>query len=275
MFLKYKGLTLAALFSVLLFSCNSDSNRKNEEIYSKSSTIPEAPIIPYEIIGQIVHDTTAFTQGLIVHNGNLIEGTGIIKQTRISQIDTSSGKIKILKNNFGDDIFGEGITIFKNKLYQLTYKNNLIFEYKFDNLKAPIRTFPWNKEGWGITHDSTSLIVSDGSSKLYFLNPDNMKLVKEIEVKDNLGLVDSINELEYIDNFIYANKWGSEIIYKIEPSTGNVVGKISFEGIIQRYNKSFQYNGENVLNGIAWDQKKQELFVTGKNWPQIFKIKFN
>lgn len=264
-----------SLFSlILIFSCQQESKSTTNQSNSENP-IPEPTPLTFQIIKTLAHDTSAFTQGFIFDKGQLIEGTGLEKHTRINKIDTSSAKVEVLKSNYDNDIFGEGITILNNKLYQLTYLNNKIFTFDMDNLKQPIATHTWQNEGWGLTHDSTSLILSDGSSTLYYLNPENMAIVKELKVQDNLGFVDSLNELEYVDGFIYANQWGSDFIYKIDPKTGYVVGKMSFEGVLQLYDKDFKSDPEKVLNGIAWDPANKFMFVTGKNWPLIFKIKIN
>jgi len=267
---KIKYLWLLLLY--IVYSCNNPENKRSNP---PEVTTPEPSLITYSFVDTLAHDINAFTQGLLIYNGYLLESTGLEEQSSINKIDTASGKIEVLKSDFNNQIFAEGIAIFKNKLFQLTYKNHLIFEYDINNIKSPIHQHSWPKEGWGMTSDSSSLIISDGSSKLYFLDPNTMVVKRELSVYDHMGAVDSLNELEYIDGYIYANVWKSDFIYKIDPKTGNVVGKISFEGIIQRYDKNFDFNGENVLNGIAWDDENKLMFVTGKNWPLIFKIKLN
>lgn len=275
--MKANIITLSIFSLILVYSCqqesNSTANQSNPN--STENRIPAPSPLTFQIIRTLAHDTSAFTQGFLFENGQLIEGTGLERHTRINRIDTSSAKVEVLKSNYDNDIFGEGITILNNKLYQLTYLNNKIFTFDMDNLKQPSATHTWQNEGWGLTHDSTSLILSDGSSTLYYLNPENMAIVKELKVQDNLGSVDRLNELEYVDDHIYANQWGSDFIYKIDPETGYVVGKLSFEGILELYEKNFQPDPEKVLNGIAWDPENKFLFVTGKNWPLIFKIKIN
>ncbi len=275
--MKANIIFLSILSLILVYSCqqesNSTANQSNPN--STENRIPAPSPLTFQIIRTFAHDTSAFTQGFLFEKGQLIEGTGLERHTRINRIDTSSAKVEVLKSNYDNDIFGEGITILNNKLYQLTYLNNKIYTFDMDNLKQPSATHTWQNEGWGLTHDSTSLILSDGSSTLYYLNPENMAIVKELKVQDNLGSVDSLNELEYVDDHIYANQWGSDFIYKIDPETGYVVGKLSFEGILELYDKSFQPDPEKVLNGIAWDPENKFMFVTGKNWPLIFKIKIN
>src|SRR5690606_14695559 len=275
--MKANIISLSILSLILVYSCqqesNSTANQSNPN--STENRIPEPSPLTFQIIRTLAHDTSAFTQGFLFENGQLIEGTGLERHTRINRIDTSSAKVEVLKSNYDNDIFGEGITILNNKLYQLTYLNNKIYTFDMDNLKQPSATHTWQNEGWGLTHDSTSLILSDGSSTLYYLNPENMAIVKELKVQDNLGSVDSLNELEYVDDHIYANQWGSDFIYKIDPETGYVVGKMSFEGILELYDKNFQPDPEKVLNGIAWDPENKFMFVTGKNWPLIFKIRIN
>lgn len=264
----------------ILFTCLTACQNPQQQSTETNNTettasIPAPSLITYQILGTIPHDTQSFTEGFLIHGKDLYEGTGLEKMTKLIKTDTASGKSQVLNDAFDDKIFGEGITVLKDKLYQLTYKNNLIYVYDLANLKKPIATHNWPKEGWGATNDGTSLIFGDGSSKIYFVDPQSMQVSKELIVKDNTGEVDRINELEYIDGFIFANRWGTEFIYKIDPNSGNIVGKISFEGIIQQYDKNFIADEDNVLNGIAYDLGQQVLFITGKNWPLTFKIKLN
>ncbi|MEJ7675351.1 MAG: glutaminyl-peptide cyclotransferase [Chitinophagaceae bacterium] len=176
-------------------------------------------------------------------------------------------------------IFGEGITIFKNKIYQLTWESNKIFVYDIGNISKPIKTLNWPYQGWGITNDGNSLIISDGSNKLYYVLPDeeknNMKQLKIISVADNTGTLDMINELEYIDGYVYANRWQTDDILKIDTSNGHVSGKMDLKGILAQYAAKDINLGSEVLNGIAYDSATKKLYITGKRWPKMFEIKLN
>jgi len=225
------------------------------------------------------HDNKAFIQGLEFYNGKLYEGTGEPNQSSLRIVDIKSG-VPEKKYTIADpQIFGEGVTIFNNKIYQLTWQNNKVFVYNLNNIFKPIETLNWRYEGWGITHDSKNLIISDGSDKLYYVLPDEgakeMKLLKTLSVADNMGKVDSLNELEYINGYIYANRWYTNDIVKIDTANGHVVGKINMTGLLQQYAPDYRATEADVLNGIAYDSATKKLYITGKNWPKLFEIKLN
>ncbi|SEL88063.1 glutaminyl-peptide cyclotransferase [Parapedobacter koreensis] len=260
------------LLSLVMGACTNPSNVRENSVPERN--VPSPHLIRYSVVDKITHDTTAFTQGLVVYNGDLLEGTGQQKRTLIRTIDTLTGKAKTLYSTYRNDIFGEGITVLGEKLYQLTYQNHVVYVFDIKNFSEFEKTFTWQREGWGCTTDSTSIILSDGTASLFFVNPNSFNVEREITVVDDKGPVVDLNELEYIDGYVYANRWHSDTIYKIDPHTGHVVGLMHIDGLIQRYKPDFIDTGENVLNGIAWDQRNKTLFITGKNWPTIFKIKF-
>ena len=163
------------------------------------------PAIPYTIIAEYPHDTSAYTQGLEFYNGKLYEGTGDFQTSSLRITDYKTGKVEKKHMMGTDSIFGEGITIFKNKLYQLTWESNIVYVYDVNNIDKPINTFKWPYDGWGLTHNATDLIISDGSHKLYFVNPDDFRLKSTISVTENGSPVYQLNELEYIDGFVFAN----------------------------------------------------------------------
>jgi glutamine cyclotransferase len=170
-------------------------------------------------------------------------------------------------------IFGEGITIFNNKIYQLTWQSNKVFVYDVETFEK-LAEFNWPYDGWGITHNGKSLIVSTGSNNLYFVNPDSFKIEKMIGVTDNYGPVANINELEYAKGFVYANQYETNYILKINPETGRVEGKLDLTGIREKNNVVLDEH-EDFLNGIAYDSVKNSLYVTGKLWPALFEIKID
>ena len=261
---------------LILSACNDSGTATSTEEATKPVTgITPPQNINFNIIGTYPHDSSAYTQGLEIHGGKLYESTGDYVNSSLRITDTKTGKV--LQNHFMGtaDIFGEGITIFKDRIYQLTWKNNLVNVYDLSNINKPVKTFTWSYEGWGITHNDTELIVSDGSANLFFVNPEDFKVKSTKQVVDNLGPVDRLNELEYVDGFVYANVYGSDIIIKIDPSNGHVVGVINLPGLIKQYSNGFTPDENEVLNGIAWDSASKKMYITGKHWPKMFELTLN
>lgn len=270
-------LPIFLLLALFLLSCNTETSSDTDQVeqHAVDQMIQTPALIRYSVVDTFAHDLSAFTQGLQFYNGLLYEGTGQEGKTAIQTISPSTGKIVERYQNYPSDIFGEGITLLNGHLYQLTYHNKLAYVFDLSNLNKAIKTINWPREGWGCTNDGEQIIISDGSSRIYFSNPENLKVNREITVRDNTGEVDQLNELEYIDGYIFANRWHADQIYKIDPQNGHVVGILHFEGQLTRYAPSYQAGEENVLNGIAWDAEKKEMYLTGKNWPLIFKIKMD
>ena len=224
----------------------------------------------YQIVKEYPHSTDAYTQGLFFHDGYIYEGTGQNGKSALRKINIQSGEV--LKNvNLDAKYFGEGICLFDNRIYQLTWQDRIGFVYNAETFEK-ISDFNYSTEGWGITTDGTYLIMSDGTANLYFLNPENMSVIKQIEAYSNTGAIDMLNELEYIDGEIWANIYSStdNKIVRIDPETGEVKGIINLNGIL----KSEDYTkNTDVFNGIAYDIATKQIFVTGKNWPKLFEIK--
>lgn len=222
------------------------------------------------------HDRTAFCQGLVVHGGRLLEGTGQYRKSQLRLVDIDTGKPLNSRKN-ADDVFGEGVTVWKDSIYQLTWQNGYMLVYDAETLqsKGYVRyrdIDPKLREGWGITHDGHSLIVSDGSADLRFINPDTFKLEKSIRVKSGFKAVTKLNELEFVNGQILANIWYEDRIACIDPVTGKVTEWIDLSHLRPREVRS---DREAVLNGIAWDEKTQRLFVTGKHWPTLYEIRLS
>ncbi len=268
-------------FLILLFSCNNNSSPE----YDTSLPVPKANNIPapaslmFSVDAVYSHDAGAFTQGLEFYKGKLYEGTGEFEQSRLRILDIKTGNVEKEYKIPDKTIFGEGITIFKNKLYQLTWQNHKIFVYDINDISKPVNTLNWSREGWGATNDGNQIIISDGTSKLYFVQPDEtrkeMKINKILTVMDNRGEVDSLNELELIDGSVYANRWYTDQIVKIDTSNGHVTGVINLTGLLQQYAPGVKTNDSAVLNGIAYDSATKKLYITGKDWPKLFEMKLN
>lgn len=266
---------------ILFFSCNGGNGPDkitDDTVAVQPATGIAAPtMLNAALIAEYPHDTSAFTEGLQVHDGKLYEGTGEEGSSFIQISDIKTGKVE-KKYPIDSKLFGEGINVFKGKLYQLTYQNNIAFMYDLKDLSKPEKTFPWLGEGWGMTNNGSELIISDGgaSGNLYFVNPETFKTSHIVQVVDNNGPVRYVNELEYIDGFIYANVWGSTHLIKIDPSNGHVIGKIETADMLRSFYASYKIEQmDNVLNGIAYDSTKKKIYITGKNWPKLFEIRLN
>jgi glutamine cyclotransferase len=268
-----KPLSILALL-LLLYSCKGNSKSSETNITESASKIP---IINYSVTSTFPHDTTLFTEGLLVHNGELFESTGSPEElpntkSLIGIINLLTGKIDKKVELDKKKYFGEGIVFLKNKLYQLTYKKQLGFIYDAESFKQ-VGTFNYsNSEGWSLTTNGVDLIMSDGTANLTFLSPDNLKPVKTITVKENGLPLKELNELEYIKGFIYANVWQTNYIIKIDPSNGKVVGKLDLNSLAVE--AKYKNPNSDVMNGIAYDSTNDKIYITGKLWSNIYQINF-
>ena len=222
----------------------------------------------YEVIHSYPHDHTAFTQGLVFEDGKLYEGTGRYGYSTLREVQLETGEV-MKSQKLDPKYFGEGITIYENKIIQLTWKSKVGFVYDLETFKL-LEEFSYPTEGWGLTHDGERLIMSDGSATLYFLDPVTFERVGRVNVTENGTAVSLLNELEYIKGEVYANVWFTDSIVRIDPATGNVTGRIDLKGLI---NPDDYDHDVGVLNGIAYDADRNRLFVTGKYWPKLFEIK--
>jgi glutamine cyclotransferase len=220
----------------------------------------------FKIVAVYPHDPNAFTQGLAIAGGQLYEGTGLYGQSTIRKVDLTTGRVE-KQRSINATYFGEGIAILGDHLYELTWQHGLGIVYDLATFSQQ-RTFQYTGEGWGLTQDGKQLILSDGSAKLRFLDPQTFAVVREIEVRDHGQSVTKLNELEYIEGEIWSNVWYDDRIARISPATGEVLGWIDLAAL---YPKSAR-SSEAVLNGIAYDAVAKRLFVTGKNWPQLYEI---
>ena len=259
----------------VIFSCNSGSDSNTTPSEPIAAAVPEAPMIPYTIVNAYPHDTAAFTQGLEFYKGTLYESTGLEGRSTLRKVDVKSGVPGELKK-LDPKLFGEGITVLNDTLYQLTWQNHKVLIYDPASFK-PLGELSWSNDGWGITNDGRSLYLTDGSDKIYVVKPGTLKLERVISVSDHLGPVNNLNELEYVNGSIYANRLDYEYVIRINPANGYVTGKMNFADLLKKYSKmDLSYLTANphgaVLNGIAWDADKKKMFITGKLWPLMFEV---
>jgi glutaminyl-peptide cyclotransferase len=248
------------LIAVCLFtSCSSGSAKR---------VGGAAPKYSYEVVHVYPHDPEAFTQGLTFRDGKLLESTGQEGRSSLRSVDLDSGQV-LKKVDVAPQYFAEGITVMNGKVYQLTWQHHIGFIYNYQTFER-IGQFSYEGEGWGLTNDGRSLILSDGSNRLRFLDPDTFRVTRTIAVTDAGKPVNQLNELEYIQGEIFANIWHDQRIVSINPQTGAVTSWIDCSGLISQGETPDQ---EAVLNGIAFDQNSGRLFVTGKLWPKLFEIK--
>jgi glutaminyl-peptide cyclotransferase len=272
---------LPVAFLFLLISCNNGSTPDYDSSLPqpKANNIPAPAPVMFSVDAVYPHDVNSFTQGLEFYKGKLYEGTGELDQSRLRILDIKTGTVEKEYKIPDKSIFGEGITILNNKIYQLTWQNHKIYVYDINDISRPVDTFSWSRDGWGATNDGKNIIISDGTSQLFFVQPDpaakQMKINKILTVMDNRGEVDSLNELELINGYVYANIWMTDDIVKIDTSNGHVVGILHFNGLLQQYDRGVQVGEDAVLNGIAYDSTTKKMYITGKDWPKLFEIHLN
>lgn len=265
---------LTAVLLLSLFACNENGIKEtDEEIIPQNNGIAAPTLLTYSIIAQYPHDTSSYTQGLEFHNGKLYESTGDYENSSLRITDHKTGKVQQIHMMGSDKIFGEGITILHNKIYQLTWQSNVVYVYDVTNIGKPVQTFNWPYDGWGITNNGTDLIISDGSANLYFVNPADFKVKNTVAVQTNLGPVDNLNELEYINGAIYANIYTTEKIVKIDPESGHVKGIMEFKNLLQP--TDVVEGRTDYFNGIAYDSTSKTMYITGKRWPKMFEVRLN
>lgn len=224
--------------------------------------------LSYRLIRKIPHDTEDYTQGLIYYNNRIYQGTGRVGSSTLKKINPNDGSVELVRK-MDEDIFGEGITILNHKIYQLTYLHKIGYVYDIASFEQ-LREFDLQTmQGWGLTTDGTNLIVSDGSSVLYFYDPEYFNQVKQLDVCHNRGLVTNLNELEYVGGAIWANVYGDSFIVKIDAETGKVLARLELEPL---FPPGIPRDIDHVLNGIAYNSADRTFFVTGKYWPFIYEI---
>lgn len=267
---------LYLIFSIAVFTfigtggifvyASSEPRAADPAIRNSANNSPD--IYEPEIIRSYPHDPEAFTQGIVFYRGHFYEGTGLYGKSSLRKTVLETGDV-MQRIDLPSQLFGEGITVVKNALIQLTWRSRIGFVYDRESFEL-IRIFQYATEGWGITYDGRNLIMSDGSERLYFINPESFKTEGKVSVHDGDNFITKLNELEFIKGMIYANVWQTDHIAIIDPATGQVKGWIELEELVRAAGGD---DTMKTLNGIAYDGKNDRLFVTGKMWPSIYEIR--
>jgi glutamine cyclotransferase len=268
------------LFTLILLcatGCDPDNGTNKSNVNGPenrgAATTPAAsadqvPVYGYEVVNTFPHDPLAFTQGLVFQDGAFIESTGLEGHSTLRRVELQTGRV-IQSIDVPKFYFAEGMTLFAGKIYQLTWKGAKGFVYDPETFQKT-GEFPYTGEGWGLTHDADSLILSDGSEQIRFIDPSTLKVKRTINVLDHGRPLEEINELEYVKGEIYANVWHDNRVARIDPQTGHINGWIDLSGLLRPGEAA---SPEAVLNGIAYDEQGDRLFVTGKLWPKLFEIR--
>jgi glutamine cyclotransferase len=263
----FKGRISYPIFWTLLLSvCLTGPGCGKGDRSTGTSSIPANA--DFEVVNVFPHDSGAYTQGLVFEDGKLIESTGQVGRSSLRRVQLETGDV-LQRVTVPPPYFAEGLTLFNGKIYQLTWQDQTGFIYDASSF-SKIGEFKYYGEGWGLTHDGESLILSDGTNRLRFIDPTTFQVKRMVNVLDHGVPVRKLNELEYVNGEIFANVWHEDRIARIEPQTGNVSGWIVLKGLIPAGELSDE---EAVLNGIAYDERNQRLFVTGKLWPKLFEIR--
>ncbi len=235
---------------------------------SEAARGDEVPVYSYEVVNSWPHLKGHFTQGLVYHDGKLYESTGRYGSSQLCRVDLKTGEVK-KKVDVDQQYFAEGMTIFGDRIFQLTWQAHKGFIYDLKDFKQ-LGEFVYEGEGWGLTNDSQSLIMSDGTNKLRFIDPQTFTVLRTIAVYDHSQPLLDLNELEYVKGEIYANIWHSDRIVCIDPGSGKIIAWIDLTGLRRPEDND---DSDNVLNGIAYDDKNDRLFVTGKRWSKLYEIR--
>ncbi|MCU0648744.1 MAG: glutaminyl-peptide cyclotransferase [Gemmatimonadaceae bacterium] len=228
---------------------------------------PSTPTYTGQVVNEYPHDPESFTQGFVWEAGKFYESTGLEGKSSIREVDIFGGGVRRQRDVPG--VFGEGIAILGGKLYQLTWKNGRCIVYDVSTFAPTGQEFRYDGEGWGLTTDGTSLVMSNGSSAVTFRDPKTFAVTRTITVTDNGVPIDKLNELEWVKGELWANVWTSDQIVRIDPATGRVVGWIDVTGLLSPAERA----KVDVLNGIVYDVANDRVYVTGKNWPKVFEIR--
>lgn len=254
------------LFTAKVYS-GGEAQELSTNVIIKPAQAPEQ--LSYKVLATFAHDTSSYTQGLEFHDGIFYESDGEYGSSSLRKVDPKTGKV-LKKQDLANEVFAEGLSILGDKLVQLTWKENVGLIYNKNTLVLQGQfSYQNSREGWGLCNNGERFYKSDGTNQIYFLNKDTYQEEGFIEVYNNQGPVDQLNELEYVDGKIYANVYQSDKIVIVDPKTGAVTGEIDMSGILQPKDS---YANTDVLNGIAYDSATKKLYVTGKNWAKLFQI---
>ncbi len=267
------GVTAAAFVAVgsflLLSRTRSNPQDRTEKAAIDRGTVESrARQVSFEVVNSYPHDPTSFTQGLVWKDGGFYESTGLYGQSKVRRLEFPSGKV-IKELKLAPELFGEGLALVDGRLIQLTWKSRRGFVYDRDSFRV-IQEFKYDTEGWGLTYDDKNLVLSDGSSDLFYLDPQTYRPARRLAVTMNGRALTELNELEFIEGEIWANVWQTDLVVRIEPASGRVTSFLNLKGILAPADRT---GSDAVLNGIAYDAEKKRIFVTGKLWPRIFEIK--
>lgn len=262
---------------IILFSVACHNNEESEQKQSDKTEDNSPENINFKVVNAFPHDTTSYTEGFLFYKGLLFESTGHTNshpssRSAFGPVDFKNGRIEIKAEIDKNRYFGEGIAFLKNRIYQLTDTMHIGFIYNSETYKK-LGTFSYDGDGWGLTTNGRDLIMSNGSSNLYYREPSTFKIIKTLNVTDNNGPVQNINELEMIHGYIYANQWLTDNILKIDTATGKVAGKLDLSSLKTEVKLKYPFSEE--TNGIAYDSVSNKVYVTGKLWPSIYEIQFN
>ena len=265
---------MAIVAGLLVFAaCRRDAAGGGGETSDAKSTLALPPgdgitRYSYEVVAARPHDRAAFTQGLVYRHGALLEGTGLVGRSELREVDIESGQVR-KRVSMPPPYFGEGIAVLGDRVFQLTWQHGRGFIYDADTFRA-LGEFAFTGEGWGLTTDGRSLILSDGSDRLRFLDPSTFEVQRTVSVTRDGQPLGRLNELEFIDGQVFANVWQTEEIVGIDPATGIVRTVVDLRGILPPHERR---PDTDVLNGIAFDPASRRLFVTGKHWPKVYEIR--
>jgi glutaminyl-peptide cyclotransferase len=235
-----------------------------------ASPSEDIPTLSYTLVRKWPHDSGAFTEGLLFWDGVLIESTGLYGHSTLRKVEVETGKV-LQEVTLSDKFFGEGIAVLDGKIFQLTWQSHHGFIYDARTMKL-LGEFPFAGEGWGLATDGRSLVMSDGTNRIRYIDPITFQVTRTIDVLAHGQPVKMLNELEFVKGELYANVWQTEFVLRIDPATGRILGAIDFVGILPQVDRA---KGTDVMNGIAYDPQGDRLFVTGKNWPDLFEVKVN
>jgi glutamine cyclotransferase len=261
---------LLSIIFIFFISC-TNNNDNNSTSTAPEPTTNNVRSLSYNIVASQPHDTSYFTEGIEFYGGSLLESTGNYGPSKLVKLDPATGKV-LKEVKLDPKFFGEGITVMRDTIYQLTWKEHIVHIYTARDL-TKVKELPFNYDGWGLTNDGKNIIASDGSSNLYFYEPGTFRLLRIQGVTENGNNVININELEYIDGFVWANQWNYNYILKINPSNGEVVAKIDLSDLAAKVKSKDPH--ADVLNGIAYNPATKKIYITGKYWPELYEVRFD